>query len=46
MYNPVGLRQLNAFTARARYRLPDVRAIAPPPAPAPADDPESRPVEP
>jgi hypothetical protein len=27
MYNPIGVRQLNAFAARAMLRLPDVRQL-------------------
>jgi hypothetical protein len=29
MYNPVGVRQLNAFAARAVLRLPDARVLDP-----------------
>ena len=34
MYNPIGVRQLNAFAARAMLRLPDVRELDGPTGPA------------
>jgi len=36
MYNPIGVRQLNAFAARAMLRLPDVRELDGPTVPAAA----------
>jgi hypothetical protein len=36
MYNPIGVRQLNAFAARAMLRLPDERALDGPTTPAAA----------
>ena len=36
MYNPIGVRQLNAFAARAMLRLPDVRELDGPTTPATA----------
>ena len=54
MYNPVGVRQLNAFAARAVLRLPDERvpdgrtgrAAALPPHPQADSNPPPAPVEP
>jgi len=53
MYNPIGVRQLNAFAARAMLRLPDVRALDGPttlaasePSRPPADREPPTPIEP
>jgi len=52
MYNPIGVRQLNAFAARAMLRLPDVPRLDGPTTPAalparpPADREPPAPIEP